>query len=256
MPLANYLENRVLRYVAYGALVAVSTEAAYYIFKFVRKQFNGEEICEVIWTSELTQACLNGHYGQDNYREDMRSGKHDNCTNHYCVKHNVNRLIEYIDNAKYSIDLAMYTFTSHDLASAFKRAYKRNVAIRIISDQEMIQSSGSQVVMLSQLGISVRWPSSVLLMHHKFCIIDGEYRAGQVVDLKTGRQRARPRGVLLTGSLNWTMQGFGGNWENILITSNKKLINAYELEFARLWKYFNNSVSMERRSLMGMGPAK
>ena len=58
-------------------------------------------------------------------------------------------------------------------------------------------------------------------MHHKFAIIDGR--------------------CLVNGSFNWTRQAVTGNNENVLITSDGNLVQAFQVEFNRLWKQFNPS---------------
>jgi len=53
-------------------------------------------------------------------------------------------------------------------------------------------------------------------MHNKFAIIDDE--------------------ALLTGSMNWTQQGFRGNYEDILITTHPKIVQDYIKEFSKIWR--------------------
>ena len=56
---------------------------------------------------------------------------------------------------------------------------------------------------------------SNFLMHHKFAIVDGS--------------------LLITGSMNWTMQAFHGNWDNIMISNQQELVNSFVTEFDKLW---------------------
>ena len=53
------------------------------------------------------------------------------------------------------------------------------------------------------------------LMHHKFAIIDDR--------------------VLITGSFNWTMQAIIGNKENLIITSDPRLVQPFVREFKKIW---------------------
>lgn len=64
-------------------------------------------------------------------------------------------------------------------------------------------------------GIKVRMKKSEYLMHHKFAIVDKE--------------------LLLTGSVNWTMQGFFGNWENVVVSNQPGLVLPFVKEFDRMW---------------------
>ena len=56
-------------------------------------------------------------------------------------------------------------------------------------------------------------------MHHKFALLDGA--------------------TVLSGSFNWTRQAITGNNENILITNNTQVVQAYTGEFEKLWMTFN-----------------
>lgn len=55
-------------------------------------------------------------------------------------------------------------------------------------------------------------------MHHKFVIVDEE--------------------ILITGSTNWTMSAFFGNFENILVTNQSSLVGPFLKEFDRMWHAF------------------
>ncbi|XP_075157988.1 mitochondrial cardiolipin hydrolase zuc [Haematobia irritans] len=258
------LESRVLRYCIYiigGVVVSEVVYHSYYAIKYlVNKLLASKEICEVIWTNELTQSCVSQHRrfttnpGSRSASSSptmselnrivklplpMKKSQLD-CSNPYCAAYNVGRLLEYIDSAKYSMDLAMYTFTSYELSQAFTRALKRGVLIRIISDHEMAYSSGSQIIPLTKSGVPVRCNSNTMFMHHKFCIIDAPQRNDAIFKKRNkSMKRCYTRGLVLTGSLNWTMQGFGGNWENILITSNEEYVRNYSNEFERMWNVFS-----------------
>jgi phosphatidylserine/phosphatidylglycerophosphate/cardiolipin synthase-like enzyme len=52
-------------------------------------------------------------------------------------------------------------------------------------------------------------------MHNKFAIIDDS--------------------ILINGSLNWTENAIFNNFEDVLITSNSKLVFTYLLKFNSLW---------------------
>jgi phosphatidylserine/phosphatidylglycerophosphate/cardiolipin synthase-like enzyme len=55
-------------------------------------------------------------------------------------------------------------------------------------------------------------------MHHKFALCDAQ--------------------VLLTGSFNWTRSASDHNQENILVTQETRLVEAFAREFERLWAVF------------------
>ena len=56
-------------------------------------------------------------------------------------------------------------------------------------------------------------------MHHKFALFD--------------------RCLLATGSYNWTRGAAAGNYENILVTGYKELVEPFREEFDRLWELFH-----------------
>ncbi|TMW50733.1 hypothetical protein DOY81_004186 [Sarcophaga bullata] len=261
------LESSVLRYCVYGSCAIITSELLYYTYfsvkNWLKERSSRQEINEVIWTNELTQSCAAQHrfdnngsgaasspssnagisrYPSGNIGKLASSSKTNRvaCRNPFCATYNIYRLIEYIDSAQYSIDLAMYTFTSYEVSNAFGRAFKRGVLIRIVSDQEMAYSSGSQIIPLTKAGVPVRCNRNTTnLMHHKFCIIDSPTRVAAIhKKQKKFPVKNRVTSLLLTGSLNWTNQGFANNWENILITSKREYIDRYSQEFERLWKVF------------------
>lgn len=45
-------------------------------------------------------------------------------------------------------------------------------------------------------------------------------------------------GICITGSCNWTMQGFSSNWENIIVTNNNIIVSRFRQEFDRIWSDF------------------
>jgi cardiolipin hydrolase len=65
----------------------------------------------------------------------------------------------------------------------------------------------------------VRMKKSPFLMHHKFAIINND--------------------VLVSGSCNWTVKAFTGNWENILVTSVPDLVMPFSHHFSQLWRDFS-----------------
>ncbi|XP_037828144.1 mitochondrial cardiolipin hydrolase [Lucilia sericata] len=270
------LENSILRYCLYGSCVIISSEILYHSYYWLKKKLeqhsSAQEVHEVIWTNELTQSCAARH------RFNSTSGASPSstptsvsssvmssqgrivklptsqktaakCPNPFCAAYNVGRLIEFVDSAKYSIDLAMYTFTSFELSQAFIRALKRGVLIRIISDKEMAYSSGSQIVSLTKAGVPIRCNTNTMFMHHKFCILDSPLRVAAIHKKQNKSfDKGQNRSILMTGSLNWTMQGFGGNWENILITSNFEYINKYSQEFERMWHVFDVDLKVNNKN--------
>ena len=133
-------------------------------------------------------------------------------------------IVEQINEAEETIDVAMYSFTSRPLARALLRAKKRGVKIRVILDKKASGSSNrySKYPFLKSNGISVRFaiPHTAWgregLMHNKFAVIDKK--------------------TVITGSANWTASAFKINDENVIIIKRYEIANVYEKEFEYLWK--------------------
>lgn len=217
------------KYLVYGCL-AVGTlfvgEIVYWACFKKRELEDQRNTYEVFWTNNLSQSC----------NCTMRK-KPESCQNNYCYVRTLNRIISSIDQAKHSIDLAMYIFTSHELFNSIRRARERGVRVRIIVDKNMVHSTSSKIIELDANDIPVRYhPTSTYLMHHKFCVFDGPSR---VKAINKANRNNQP--LLLTGSTNWTNDGFSTNWENLLITSNPKLISEFENEFQRIWEDFEKN---------------
>lgn len=165
------MESSVFRYCLYGSGFLVSSEIIYHSYFWLKKKLkqlsSSPEVCEVIWTNELSQCCVVNKYVSHNSGKSNGAGaspssrlgkipapfkSNAQCKNEFCAAKNIGRLIELFDSVNYSIDLAMYTFTSFELSQALLRALNRGVLIRIVSDHEMAYSTGSQIIQLTKAG--------------------------------------------------------------------------------------------------------
>ena len=127
-------------------------------------------------------------------------------------------IVSIIDEAESTIDCAIYTFTSRDIAQALVRAHQRGVEIRIIADRTQAADGYSKKRYLVNKEISLRVHTGEGIMHNKFMIVDST--------------------IVLTGSYNWTASANHRNYENILIINSPALAMNYEKEFGILWKKF------------------
>ncbi|MBM4261572.1 MAG: DUF1669 domain-containing protein [Deltaproteobacteria bacterium] len=132
-----------------------------------------------------------------------------------------------IDQAKKEILVAVYVFTSEQLAEALAQAKKRGVVVQVVVDQEFdARNDKSKVKYLEQQRIAVRRHSGQKaatadrdngLMHQKFAVID--------------------RNTLLTGSYNWTHSADKLNDENLLMFRDAgPLAEEYRKVFMQLWE--------------------
>lgn len=120
--------------------------------------------------------------------------------------------------ARKSVDICVFSITDDRIANAILKAHERGVAVRIVTDDEKTSDAGSDVARLARAGIPVATDASAHHMHHKFAPFDDR--------------------VLVTGSYNWTRSAADENRENIVVTSDPRLLAAYREEFDRLWAEF------------------
>ncbi|KAH8243391.1 hypothetical protein KR032_007114 [Drosophila birchii] len=141
------------------------------------------------------------------------------------VPGHIARIIWYLNNAKYSIDLAMYTMGSAEISKALIAVARRGVRVRIVTETNCTN------LIESNSNIPVRQfpPKTYSLMHNKFCIIDGYLNLRQLLP-----QGARePVTVCMTGSLNWV--NYGESCDDVFITSAPRICKSLELEFYDIW---------------------
>jgi cardiolipin hydrolase len=128
----------------------------------------------------------------------------------------LHRIRRMISEAQQSLDICIFTLTDNRIVEKLLEAYHKGVRIRIISDNLKSEDLGSDMDRLERYGISCRYDKTSAHMHHKFAIADGT--------------------LLLTGSYNWTRSASTENNENIIVSDNGRLMNAFQDEFNRLWK--------------------
>lgn len=150
--------------------------------------------------------------------------KREPCTLQHCSYYKLKYIIDFLESAVQSIDLCMYLITTTDLSNILIKAHDRGIKVRVIVEEEMSTSSESKAQALIHAGIKVKSKVLPSFMHHKFCIVDADVPYKRKV---------------LTGSLNWTLQGIAGNWENIIVVRHKHIVVQYHEEFQNIWDYFD-----------------
>ncbi len=133
-----------------------------------------------------------------------------------CV-HRIKRLLE---SSKQCVDICVFTITDDRIRRSIIDAHRRDVKIRIISDDDKSGDLGSDVDHLEQQGIEVRLDQSRYHMHHKFAIFD--------------------RHTLLNGSYNWTRSAAEYNEENFVISKDRQLCRLFQGTFDSLWQAFGS----------------
>ncbi|HEY1406991.1 MAG TPA: phospholipase D-like domain-containing protein [Spirochaetota bacterium] len=135
--------------------------------------------------------------------------------------------IRLIDSATRTIDGAFFEIGSKKVASAFVRAQKRGVRVRLVSDDSNKKKDGARIV--QKADIPVVFDNKRGLMHNKFAIVDGRY--------------------LWTGSYNITDNCAYHNNNNAILIDSPELSLIFEDEFEEMFvdKIFENK--KERKPL-------
>lgn len=121
-------------------------------------------------------------------------------------------IVEQIDQAKSSLHIQAYQFTSAPIAQAVVNAHKRGVQILVVLDPSQ-QSERYQVAQfLHNAGIPVYIDHKHAIAHNKIILIDGR--------------------TILTGSFNFTKAAEQSNAENMLVLVDKpEIYGGYEKNF-------------------------
>ncbi len=130
------------------------------------------------------------------------------------------KIISRINQATYSIDLALYSFYGlPDVEAAIIAAKNRGVKVRFVYDQRTIQS-GAQALLDGGILMSQR-PDNNGLMHSKFAIFDA-------------RDEDLTNDWVWMGSWNWTSTELA--WLNNVVEINDPLLaQNYTIEFEEMW---------------------
>jgi phosphatidylserine/phosphatidylglycerophosphate/cardiolipin synthase-like enzyme len=124
-----------------------------------------------------------------------------------------NALVESLNGADESIDLALYSFSLQTIADALITAQQRGIPVRLVMEADNMDSY--QVKRLLAAGIPIRGDSSEGLMHNKFVIIDDR--------------------EVWTGSLNLTITGAQEDANNLIRLTSPELALDYSVEFEAMF---------------------
>lgn len=138
-----------------------------------------------------------------------------------------NRIIDAINTANQTLDIAIFTFINNDLGDAVVAAKDRGVQVRCI--MENILYFGSEYGPLLSEGIDVQsHMGEDNDFHHKYCIIDANSSDPTVV----------------TGSHNWTNSAEEEYDENTLIIHDVRVAHEYLEEFTKRWQEVGGTVGL------------
>jgi phosphatidylserine/phosphatidylglycerophosphate/cardiolipin synthase-like enzyme len=139
-------------------------------------------------------------------------------------------IIREIQQAKKELLVAVYAFTSDELATAVVQAKKRGLAVQVVIDRDFdAGNERSKGKFLEAQRVPVRRIAAIKsnppvkeagLMHQKFAVLD--------------------RSAVLTGSYNWTHAADRVNDENLLFFRDAgPLAEEYRRTFLQLWERKN-----------------
>lgn len=128
------------------------------------------------------------------------------------------KIVNAINSANFSLDVAMFTFTDNDLGDAVVAAKNRGVNVRCII--ENVSYFGSEYNKLINAGIPVISHANITNdFHHKYCIIDATNTSSDP--------------IVVTGSHNWSNSANDEYDENTLIIHDAIVANQYLEEFSK-----------------------
>lgn len=127
-------------------------------------------------------------------------------------------LIDAIDSASNSVDMAIYELSLRNVTESLVKAHHRGVQVRVLTDSDNLD--WDRMVELKAAGIAVKGDGRTALMHNKFTVIDNR--------------------EVWTGSMNLTYYGAYRNRENLLRVASTSAASNYSEEFSQLWAGIHN----------------
>ncbi|MBM7109674.1 Phospholipase D precursor [Brevibacillus laterosporus] len=133
-------------------------------------------------------------------------------------QHPEKMLINVINSATSTLDIAIYSLTHPDIVKAIKDTKARGVSVRIITDEQ--QSSGKTqkeaLKFLSGAGIPIKINKHSGLQHLKVTLTDGK--------------------IATTGSFNYSKAASTKNDEVLMVLYDPEVARAFEEQFNRMWQ--------------------
>lgn len=150
------------------------------------------------------------------------------------------RIVDAINSADYTLDIALFTFINNDIGDAVVAAKDRGVYVRCIIENSSYL--GSEFNSLVSAGIAAYSHQSVPYdFHHKYCIIDAFYGNSDP--------------LAVTGSHNWTNSAEDEYDENTLMIHNQMIAQQYTEEFVeRFVEMGGNSLNEEFSTIQYIFP--
>ena len=123
-------------------------------------------------------------------------------------------LVQAIDQARVSVDMAAYSLNLYSVQMALIRAEQRGVPVRMVMESDNLDTSSPQALL--DAGIPIVGDKRAGLMHDKFVVID--------------------RSEVWTGSMNFTTAGVYADNNNLVRIRSDKVAQDYTVEFEEMFK--------------------
>jgi phosphatidylserine/phosphatidylglycerophosphate/cardiolipin synthase-like enzyme len=122
-------------------------------------------------------------------------------------------LVEAINSAEQTVDVAAYSLSLDSVRNALIDAYQRGVAVRVVMESENMDASDPQKMI--KAGVPIVGDRREGLMHNKFVVID--------------------RSEVWTGSMNYTDSGVYSDNNNLVRIRSTQLAENYTTEFEEMF---------------------
>ena len=116
-------------------------------------------------------------------------------------------VVKELGNAKTTVLVQAYSFTSVPIAKALLAAHKRGVKVQVILDRSQKTEKYSEADFLVNMGIPTKIDAKHAIAHNKIMVIDGQ--------------------TIITGSFNFTTAAEEHNAENLLVIRDTALAEKY-----------------------------
>lgn len=179
-------------------------------FELVRQNLDeadpSDPLALVRWLEGVVRALDVSRTAGGSYRAQAWFSPGDDCRN---------AIVGQLRACRQRADLCVFTLSDDRISDEVLAAHRRDVAVRLITDNDKAFDRGSDVIALQGAGVPVRVDQSAAHMHHKFALFDGRW--------------------LLNGSYNWTRSASAQNEENLVLCNDPALLRQFSTAFDALW---------------------
>ncbi|HUT87532.1 MAG TPA: phospholipase D-like domain-containing protein [Candidatus Heimdallarchaeota archaeon] len=128
-------------------------------------------------------------------------------------------IIQAIDGARTTLDIALHSFTDDQLGDTVARAARRGVSVRVILSAGQDDVLGGEYDKLVAANIEVVVVGAQALFNHRFAVVDER--------------------IVITGSYDWSDYSNKSRYDDVLFiscTAGSSTVREFTVEFERLWQ--------------------